>query len=397
MRALLRANELLGLALGLRLAELRDSREPLQAAFSQAETNLFLARTYEEVARILAARWEKIPDKRRPQYTPEQRYRILRLKKLLSWSNQHTAALFCVASGTIARWERDSRPGEDSPPSLVRTNPPVRRFADVVRELVHTMRLAGFGGYDSIALTLARTGARISSRTVARILREKPPRRPSRHPEPARPNRALVARHPNHIFLVDLTDVSGLFGIFRFKLALILDAFSRFPVAAAVFPKEPSAIDLLALLNRAIRSHGRPCHLVCDRGKQFTADLFRLELERLGIEQRLGAVGEVGSIALIERLWRSLKALMAVRMFPPLVQSSLERRFELALRYYAFHRPHQALNGATPAELYFGLDPEPAIDFPLPRGRPGEGRHHPLFHVDFLDPERRFPVLTKAA
>jgi hypothetical protein len=105
MKALLKANELLGLALGIRLAALRDSGDALQAAFAQTEANLFLARTFEEVARILASRWEKIPDKRRPQYTPEQRYRILRLKKLLSWSHENTAALLCVAPGTIARWE----------------------------------------------------------------------------------------------------------------------------------------------------------------------------------------------------------------------------------------------------------------------------------------------------
>ena len=39
VRALLKANELLGLALGARLAELRDSGEPLQAVFAESEAN----------------------------------------------------------------------------------------------------------------------------------------------------------------------------------------------------------------------------------------------------------------------------------------------------------------------------------------------------------------------
>jgi putative transposase len=398
MRALLKANELLGLALGVRLAALRDSGEPLPEAFAQAETNLFLARSFEETSRILASRLAKIPDKRRPQYTPELRYRILRLKKLLSWSNDNAADWFCVAPGTISRWERESRGEGEAPPTLVRTKPPVRRFADVVRELVHTMRLAGFGGYDTIALTLARAGARISSRTVARILKDKPPPKSVEPRAHTAPRGALRARFPNDIFLVDLTDVASLFGIFRFKLALILDAFSRFPVAACVFRKEPSADEVTALLRHAMRRHSAPRHLVTDQGNQLTAEPLQAELRRLGIQPRTGAVGKAGSIALIERLWRTLKAITAVRSFPPLTRRELEARCEVALQYYAFHRPHQSLDGATPAELYFGIEPAPRRNhMPLPRGRPGEGPHHPLLHVEFLDPERRLPLLTKAA
>jgi hypothetical protein len=41
---------------------------------------------------------------------------------------------------------------------LVTPNPPVRRFAGVVRAVVKTMELASFGGNDLIARTLARAG-----------------------------------------------------------------------------------------------------------------------------------------------------------------------------------------------------------------------------------------------
>jgi len=66
-KALLKATELLGLALGVRLAKIRDSKERLQAAFAEAETNLLLACCFEEACELLALRWDKIPDKRRPQ------------------------------------------------------------------------------------------------------------------------------------------------------------------------------------------------------------------------------------------------------------------------------------------------------------------------------------------
>jgi len=142
MKAVLKASELLGFALGHRLRALRDSQDPLQAAFAEGQENLLLAHFYLELSEILASRWDKIPDKKRPQYTPEQRYRILSLKKLFVSSAEETAKRFRVSAETIARWERDAEsrnlPSSDRP--LVRPNPPVRRYADVVRQLVPPYR-----------------------------------------------------------------------------------------------------------------------------------------------------------------------------------------------------------------------------------------------------------------
>ena len=88
VRALLRANELLGLALGVLLAKLRDSDDRLAGAFAQSEANALQARLFSEIAQIVGERWDKIPDRRRPHYTPSQRFRILRLRKLLGLSHQ---------------------------------------------------------------------------------------------------------------------------------------------------------------------------------------------------------------------------------------------------------------------------------------------------------------------
>ncbi len=66
VRALLKANELLGLALGARLAELRDSGEPLQAVFAEAEANAIQARLFHELALILGERWDKDSGQKAP-------------------------------------------------------------------------------------------------------------------------------------------------------------------------------------------------------------------------------------------------------------------------------------------------------------------------------------------
>ncbi len=60
-------------------------------------------------------------------------------------------------------------------------------------------------------------------------------------------------------------------------------------------------------------------------------------------------------------------------------------------------RPHQALGGATPAEIYLGRAPAHLSAIPPPRGRPGQAMTVPRFEISFLDSEHRLPVLLRKA
>lgn len=115
------------------------------------------------------------------------------------------------------------------------------------------------------------------------------------------------------------------------------------------------------------------------------------------MRQRFGAVGKKGSIALIERLWRTLKDALGLRLLRPSAAEHLMERVELGLLHYAHFRPHQALGGATPAETYFGRTPAHLSAIPPPRGRPGEGLTDLPFLVEYLDAERLLPVLVRKA
>ena len=287
-------------------------------------------------------------------------------------------------------------PGAEDPHPLISPNPPVRRFADVVRAVVKTMELAGFGGNDLIARTLARAGWKLSSRTVGRIRRERWPEAPAPLPT-SNIGRAVRARYPNHIWMVDLTDVKGLFGIVTFKVGVVFDAFSRMPLSVRVFSKEASAVEIAWLVSRTARRHGRPAHFVSDQARCFKGQVFRRKLRKLGVKQRFGAVGKKGSIALIERLWKTLNDTLGLRLPGPLAVEDLMEKIGLGLVHYAHFRPHQALGGATPAEIYFGSAPAHLSAIPPPRGRPREGPMDSPFRVDYLDAERLLPVLVQLA
>ena len=393
--ALLKARELLALSLGLLLAKVRETTDPVHRLMARVkELELQLAQARDE-ADILRARLERLEPRRRRHYSPRQRFLILLFMKTYVMSLKETARRFLVSAQTVARWMKDAslHPERDTVGSLIDPVPPVRRYDDVTRNLIQHMAEMGFGGCDTIAHTLARAGWKVSPRTVGRVRKEK--RIPD--PEPMLPERSVQARRPNQVWMTDLTEIPSLFRIFSFKLAVVIDVFSRMPLAAEVFVAEPGAEAMAALAQQAIRFHGTPRHFVSDQGSQFTAGLFRSGLRSFGIRQRFGAIGKTGSIAIVERFWRTLKDTLSFRSLKPLTRGDLERRLKAGLLHYAYLRPHQALAGATPAEVYFGIRPTRHVAVPPPRGRPGQRSAGLGLVALHLDPERRLPVLIPMA
>ena len=117
---------------------------------------------------------------------------------------------------------------------------------------------------------------------------------------------------------------------------MILDVFSRFPLAARLFAKEPSADEIAELVDVAASRHGKPKRVLSDQGPQFTAESFERTLRRLGARERWGAIGSSGSIAIIERFWKTLKSAASPRSLLP---REVERRLELTLLHYAYPPP----------------------------------------------------------
>lgn len=401
LRALMKATHLLALALAERIRQYRDSGDAVLDRFGQLQEQTLHVTLLREALDILASRWDKIPERQRPHFTPVARFRILRIKTLLALSADETASTFRVSSATILRWEQEAlaTPERITVGSLLEPVPPVRRYHDTVRHLVRTLSLAGFPGDRTLAAHLARAGWKLARRTIQRIRKEKPIVPPPAPESPATLARAVRARYPHHVWMLDLTEIPGFLRLFCFKLVVVLDVFSRMPLAARAFFAEPSGRDVARLFAAATRRFGHPRHTVSDQGVQFRSRVFKRALGRLGVRHRYGAIGRAGSIAIIERFFRTLKAIACVRSKPPLLRADLERRLTLAFDYYAWLRPHQGLAGATPAEIYLGKKPAHLDAIAPPRGRPGEssGIPPPPFEIRYLDPEHHLPYLVRKA
>ncbi|MBI3268441.1 MAG: transposase [Planctomycetes bacterium] len=168
---------------------------------------------------------------------------------------------------------------------------------------------------------------------------------------PRKMARAVRAKRPHHVWLIDITVVKLLFGLVQLRVGAVLDAFTRSIAVLDVCRTEPSAGWICRLFERGVRAACRaPKHLVTDRGVQFTSRQFKASVKRRGVRQRFGAIGSHGGIALIERCWGSLKREALALWCCLLSQNALRVRLQRWARWHNVERPHQGIDGLTPRE-----------------------------------------------
>jgi putative transposase len=318
-----------------------------------------------EEARIKDSRMGCIHAHRRPHYPPIERMAILELRAARGWSLSQAARRFLVTPATIASWNQ--RLDEEGPGALVQIREPVNRFPDFVRYIVRRLKvLCPTMGKVKIAQVLCRAGLHLSSSSVGRMLRE--PLRPKPGTPQEATGRAVTAKRPNHVWHVDLSAVpisSGFWTAwlpwalpqrwpFCWWIAVVVDHFSRRVMGFAVFENPPSSVAIRAFLGRAIRQTGIvPRHMITDQGTQFTDERFGRWCRRKGIRQRFGAVGKYGSLAVVERLIRTIKDECTRRLIIPYRREEFRRELSLFIVWYNGHRPHTWLDFRTPDEIYF--------------------------------------------
>jgi transposase InsO family protein len=365
----------------------------------------------------------RIPTQQRPHYTPVDRLAILELRAIRGWSLAQTAERLLLTPTTVASWMR--RLDEEGPAAIVQTREPVNKYPAFVAYIVRTLKtLAPSLGYVKTAQFLCRAGLHLSATTIRRLQGKSDPTRSN--PEPARSgavSKAVKSRHPNHTWLCDLTTVPISLGFwvpwmpralpqcwpFCWWVAVVVDHYSRRILGFALYRQQPTSHAIKLLLARIIRRTGcHPRYLITDQGEQSCADAFRAWTRRRGIQQRFGALGQHGCIALVERLIRTIKQECTRRLLVPYRERLLQQDLNLFSIWYNRERPHSGLNRATPDEVYFGVRPasmrprfEPRPEWPRSapcagppaklRGRPGVRLE---LQVDYLGGRQHLPLIT---
>jgi len=375
-RAVLEAMSISAAAFNINLG--RWFENPLPQARQEAETERLRVENelLREELRIKDARLARMGPGTGPRYEQPDRMSILELRAQRGWTQAETAKRFHLHEKTIGIWM--STLEDEGEEALTRIPEPVNKFPDFVGYLVRRLKAcAPESGRKRIAQVLARETLHVSPSTVRRRLGEEPSTPPSetKKPQPGRATasrRQVVAKCPGHVVNVDLTTVPTVMGLFTMLpphalpqvwpfvwwVAFAVDHYSRRVIGFAVFMRPPTSLQVRRFLGRAFAIAGKTVkYTITDKGGQFWCPGFKKWCKRRHIRPRFGKVGRYGSIALVERFIRSFKDECARRISVPLRLARAREEFGLWIDWHNHHRPHQALNGRTPDEVWFDRSP----------------------------------------
>ena len=177
----------------------------------------------------------------------------------------------------------------------------------------------------------------------------------------------------------------------------------------ALFKQEPTSRQVRTALGQLMaRVKAKPKHIITDKGRQFRKQFQNwCNHKKRKIKPRQGAVGKHGSIAVIERLIRTVKDECLRKMLISLNMNQMRQNLTKYIHWYNTHRPHSKLNGATPLEIYENRKPanlkpryEPRKRRPKTSGCatpvvPIKGKRGVRLelHIRFIDKNRNLPVV----
>ena len=157
----------------------------------------------------------------------------------------------------------------------------------------------------------------------------------------------------NLIWGIDLTGKTDTHKTLHFLFG-IMDHGSRALLHLQALHNKTSST-LLACLLEVIRTHGKPKIIRTDNEAIFTSRKFSLGLKLLGIRHQRTDPGCPWQNGRIERLFGTLKQKLDQWQVPDMAQ--LNRDLNTFRYWYNYIRPHQNLNGKTPAEVWSGNNP----------------------------------------
>ena len=165
--------------------------------------------------------------------------------------------------------------------------------------------------------------------------------------------RDLVIDRPNQVWAMDITYLPMAKGFLY--LVAVMDWHTRRVLSWKLSNTMDTSFCLEALAE-ALARHGPPEIVNTDQGSQFTSEAFTGLLKERGIRISMDGRGAWRDNRFIERLWRSVKyeeVYLHAYETVAAAQAGLERYF----KRYNGRRPHHALDGRTPDDVYYATLP----------------------------------------
>ena len=290
-----------------------------------------------------------------PRYTIRERLFILCYMETFQVPRRRVTEYMGIAKSTLYRWLHKI---QDQNNSRTPVNKTPMEIASLVWEI--TKNNISWGKV-RIANQLRLLKIFLSASTVRNILnRPKPRKAPESSAKQEKPEdtkeRSIPAWYPNHVWSIDTTTVFC-WGLWPIHICVVIDHFSR-KVMAAVPLEGPNAGWINNALESAIEKYGAPKHIISDQAGVFIGEVFADLMDTYEILHRFGAIGKHGSIAVTERVNKTLKYEWLKRVA---IIKDCNHLTELCSEFETWYnswRPHMTLNGFRPDDVYFNNKPD---------------------------------------
>ncbi len=179
------------------------------------------------------------------------------------------------------------------------------------------------------------------------------------HPHPDKPRR-FERGGPNQLWQTDLFTFLLKRQNRRVYLVAFMDDHSRFVVGYGLHASQSTAL-VLEALRSAISNHGVPHEVLTDNGTQYVTwrgtSAFTKELRSRGIGHVVSKPQRPQTLGKVERFWGTLwRECVEAAVFVDLTDA--RARIGHFIDHYNFHRPHQGIEGAAPADRFFAAAPQ---------------------------------------
>jgi putative transposase len=241
---------------------------------------------------------------------------------------------------------------------------------DIIRRIDQQFLETPYYGSRQMTFALRREGFWVNRKRIRRLMKVmglqgvfQAPRTSQRHKGhqvyPYLLRDRLIDR-PNQVWCADITYIPVQRGFLY--LVAVMDWYSRSVLSFRVSNTMDTSFCVEAL-EEALVKYGTPSIFNTDQGSQFTSLEFTGLLKNHGIQISMDGQGRWKDNVLIERFWRSLKY-ECVYLNPVDQGHELKALIQSWIDHYNRDRPHSALGGRTPFEVYAS---EPLDILPLCR------------------------------
>jgi len=282
-------------------------------------------------------------------------------------SPKEVGELVLVGPSTIHKWRSDYAEGGVQALCRKASSIAVRQQCSVLQERIVARRQEHpEHGVRRIRDDLRRQeGLEVCAETVRTVVNDaglgNPPPQPHRRPPGVRRfERSL----PNAMWQIDIFTFQ-LKRMYQVYLVGVIDDHSRYLVGWGLF-RQQGADAVLEVVKGAIGQWGAPREILSDNGRQFVAwrgeTRFQRVLKQQGIQHVRSAPQHPMTLGKIERFWQTLwREFLEEAVFASFADAC--QRLDHWIHYYNHQRPHQGIDGACPADRFYGLagDVEQAV------------------------------------